>query len=146
MCVTVCDCDEPNMVLAVEADLSGVVLEAFFHPTQLYADSMNQGHKQLRVCGRACACDWLNQSVGTRVPAVLGVRRSEVLILRIVHLNPTRYIICNIEEKARIHVVERDQRFHCVLYLKQNLLALDSSTLSYRVSNLNKKTCSYRIS
>lgn len=51
VCVTVCDCEEPNLVLAVEADLSDVVLEAFFHPTQLYADSMNQGHKQLRVCG-----------------------------------------------------------------------------------------------
>lgn len=35
VCVTVCDCEEPNLVLAVEADLSDVVLEAFFHPTQL---------------------------------------------------------------------------------------------------------------
>lgn len=42
-----------------------------------------------------------------------------------------------------MHVEEWDQLFHCVLYLKKHILAVDNSNLGYLVSNLNKETCSY---
>lgn len=136
VCVTVCDCEEPNLVLAVEADLSFSIPQFF---------TLIRWTKDTNSWGFVAECAHVTGRTRQSAPAlqlysVSGGHGSN-------NKNPESK--SNLLHKLQCwgegpHACRGvGSAFPLCSVFKKYLLALDNSHLGYLVSNLNKETCSY---